>query len=150
LKSPNWKQSKPSQTGRGATPALKGWPSRISAQTSLFTNKSVDLSDFSSMFLSMTYTILEGNGTSAEVFKTENTENAWFEALNYLGYKIKYDSSIAEDEVKEYSLFDSDGDLILRFFETFVENACVYALTDLGYSVEEGDLLADKIVQVSF
>jgi hypothetical protein len=47
-------------------------------------------------------------------------------------------------------LMDSNDDKILSFFESWFENACLYALTDLGYSVEEGDLLADKIVQVSF
>ena len=98
----------------------------------------------------MTYTILEGNGDSAETFETENTENAWHEALHYLGYGLKFDTCIPEDEVKEYFLLDSDGDLILRFFETFPENASVYALTDLGYSVEEGDLMQNKIIQVSF
>jgi Holliday junction resolvasome RuvABC DNA-binding subunit len=98
----------------------------------------------------MTYTILEGNGDSAETFETENTENAWFEALNYLGYSLKYDTSIAEEDVKEYIVLDNDGLKVLSFFETFVENACVYALTDLGYSVEEGDLMQNKIIQVSF
>jgi hypothetical protein len=98
----------------------------------------------------MTYTIINDLEKTSEIFHPEGFENIYCEVLNYLGYYLSFDNSSDNGDVKEYNLMDSNDDKILSFFESWFENACLYALTDLGYSVEEGDLLADKIVQVSF
>jgi hypothetical protein len=98
----------------------------------------------------MTYTIINDLEKTAELFEG-NEETVFCDVLNYLGYYLKFDNSLDSSDVKEYTLVDSNDDKILAFFESFFENACLYALTDLGYSVDEGDwVTADNVIIGSF
>lgn len=97
----------------------------------------------------MTYTITNDLEKTAELFEG-NEETIFCEALNYLGYYLKFDNSVDNGDVKEYHLVDSNDDLILSFFESWFETACLYALTDLGYSVDEGDWVPNNIIVGSF
>lgn len=81
-------------------------------------------------------------------------KDCWFEqALIWLGFHLERTDGecidLDDDSVKEYSLLDSsDNSLVFSFFDSFYENACLKALTELGYSVEEVD--DSNIVQVDF
>ena len=98
----------------------------------------------------MTYTITDDNQKTTELFEA-NEETVFCDVLNYLGYYLKFDTSLDDSDVKEYTLVDSNDDKIFSFFESFFENACLYALTDLGYSVDEGDwVTADNVIVGSF
>jgi hypothetical protein len=87
----------------------------------------------------MTYEIT--NEDSSE-FVDLNPREAYEQALNHLGFHLTYADGTPVltdgDDVKEFSLIDSnDNSLVFKFFEGWYENACLKALTELGFSVVE-------------
>lgn len=88
----------------------------------------------------MTYTITNEDGSELVDL---NPREAYEQALNYLGFYLTYADGTPiltdGDDIKEFSLYDSSNSLIFNFFEGWYENACLRALTDLGFSVDEGD-----------
>ncbi len=82
-----------------------------------------------------------------------NSREAFEQALNHLGFYLTYSDGTPiltdGDDIKEFALIDSsDNSLVFNFFEGWYENACLKALTELGYSVYEEH--PENIVQVSF
>ena len=100
----------------------------------------------------MTYTIT--NEDSSELVDL-NPREAYEQALNYLGFYLTYaDGSpilTDGDDIREFSVYDSSNTLLFNFFEGWYENACLRALTDLGFSVDEGDWVTPtNLIQASF
>ncbi len=100
----------------------------------------------------MTYTITNENDNITELVDL-NPREAFEQALNHLGFYLTLSDGTPiltdGDDIKEFALIDSsDNSLVFNFFEGWYENACLKALTELGYSVEEEHV--DNIVQVSF
>ena len=100
----------------------------------------------------MTYTIINETENSTESVDL-NPREAFEQALNHLGFYLTLSDGTPiltdGDDIKEFALIDSsDNSLVFNFFEGWYENACLKALTELGYSVEEEHI--ENIVQVSF
>ena len=98
----------------------------------------------------MTYKIT--NEETSE-FVELDSEIVYEQALNHLGFYLTLaDKSPMigdSDEIKEYALMDStDNTLVFNFFEGWHENACLKALTELGYSVEEQQI--QNVLHVTF
>ena len=95
----------------------------------------------------MTYEIT--NEDSSE-FVELNPEDAYSQALAHVGFYLKrtdgQDLSQDSDDVKEFAVIDwSDNSLVFKFMEGWYENACLKALTELGFSVVENE--PENIVQ---
>ena len=89
----------------------------------------------------MTYTITNETENTTELMDL-NPREAFEQALNHLGFYLTYSDGTPiltdGDDIKEFSLIDSsDNSLVFNFFEGWYENACLKALTELGYSVDE-------------
>ena len=87
----------------------------------------------------MTYEIT--NEDSVELVDL-NPEDAYSQALAHVGFYLKrtdgQDLSQDSDDIKEFMLIDwSDSSLVFKFMEGWYENACLKALTELGFSVVE-------------
>ena len=98
----------------------------------------------------MTYKIT--NEETSE-FVEFDSEIVYEQALNHLGFYLTLaDKSPMigdSDEIKEYALMDStDNTLVFNFFEGWHENACLKALSELGYSVEQEH--PENIIQFAF
>ncbi|MFZ9657891.1 MAG: hypothetical protein ACO29Z_04310 [Crocinitomicaceae bacterium] len=92
-------------------------------------------------FISMTYAIRNSSDDSTE-YTELNAEDAYSQALAHVGFYLKrtdgQDLSQDSDDIKEFMVIDwSDSTLVFKFMEGWYENACLKALTELGYSVEE-------------
>jgi hypothetical protein len=88
----------------------------------------------------MTYTITFEDTT--ETIEIENSEYLYSDALAHVGYFLKTENQYDSSDIKDYTLVDVNGDFVWAFKEGFFENACLTALTELGYSVDEGDWIA--------
>jgi len=89
----------------------------------------------------MTYTITNETENTTELMDL-NPREAFEQALNHLGFYLTYSDGTPiltdGDEIREFSLIDSsDNSLVFNFFEGWYENACLKALTELGYSVDK-------------
>jgi hypothetical protein len=89
----------------------------------------------------MTYKITNETEGSTE-YVDLNPREAFEQALNHLGFYLTYSDGTPiltdGDDIKEFALIDSsDNSLVFNLFEGWYENACLKALTELGYSVEE-------------
>jgi hypothetical protein len=85
----------------------------------------------------MTYTIINEQEKTTELFEGDS-ETIFSDALAHLGYFLQFSGEDSVD-IKEYNCVDVNGDLVFSFLDGFYENACLYALTELDYSVDEGD-----------
>lgn len=62
------------------------------------------------------------------------------EALDYLGFRIEPKFSDCDDKVRQYFLIENEtGNEIWNFFDYYHENACLTALTELGYTLYEDE-----------
>jgi hypothetical protein len=104
-------------------------------------------------FISMRHTIINTQeGTYLEM-DCEADQSA-SQALAFIGFYLKRsdgkDLSQDSDEIKEFVCVDwSDYSVVFKFLEGWYENACLKALTELGYSVEEADQ-PENVIQFSF
>jgi len=88
----------------------------------------------------MTYTITFDGGM--DTLEVENANYLYSDALAHAGYFLKTENQYDSSDIKDYTLVDVNGDFVWAFKEGFFENACLTALTELGYSVDEGDWIA--------
>lgn len=100
----------------------------------------------------MTYKITNETEGSTE-YVDLNPRETFEQALNHLGFYLTYSDGTPiltdGDDIKEFALIDSsDNSLVFNFFEGWYENACLKALTELGYSIDEEH--PDNIIQGSF
>lgn len=89
----------------------------------------------------------------SEEYVDLNPREAFEQALNHLGFYLTDADGLPiltdGDKIKQFNLMDStDNTLVFSFFEGWYENACLKALTELGYSVEEEEIA--NVVQVTF
>ena len=85
----------------------------------------------------MTYTItFEGTDETIDI---ENPEYLYSDILGHVGYFLKTDDQYDSSNIKDYTLVDVNGDFVWAFKEGWFESAALTALTELGYSVDEGD-----------
>jgi len=62
------------------------------------------------------------------------------EALGYVGFRLEPKVSNDDDKVRQFFLIENEtGNEIWNFFDYYYENACLAALTELGYSLYEGE-----------
>ena len=113
---------------------------------------SVALLLVSDRFISMTYAIRNTQENSVE-YTELNQEDAYSQALAHVGFYLKrtdgQDLSQDSDDIKEFMVIDwNDSTLVFKFMEGWYENACLKALTELGYSVEEEQ--PENILHVTF
>lgn len=87
----------------------------------------------------MTYTITNDLEKTAETIEIENSEYVYSDALAHVGYFLKTEDQYDSSDIRDYTLVDVNGDFVWAFKEGWFENACLTALTELGYSVDEGD-----------
>ena len=87
----------------------------------------------------MTYTITNDLEKTAETIEIENSEYVYSDALAHVGYFLKTEDQYDSSDFRDYTLVDVNGDFVWAFKEGWFENACLTALTELGYSVDEGD-----------
>ncbi len=85
----------------------------------------------------MTYTITFED--TAETIEIENSECIHSDALAHVGYFLKTENQFDSSDIRDYTLVDVNGDFVWAFKEGYFENACLAALTELGYFVDEGD-----------
>jgi hypothetical protein len=85
----------------------------------------------------MTYTITFED--TAETIEIENSEYVYSDALGHVGYFLKTEDQYDSSNIKDYIVVDVNGDFVWSFKEGWFENAALTALTELGYSVDEGD-----------
>jgi hypothetical protein len=88
----------------------------------------------------MTYTIIFDGGM--DTIEVNDINYLYSDALAHAGYFLKTDNQFDSSDIKDYTLVDVNGDFVWAFKEGFFENACLTALTELGYSVDEGDWIA--------
>ena len=99
----------------------------------------------------MTYKITNETEGSTE-YVDLNPREVFEQVLNYLGFYLTLSDGTPiltdGDDIKEFALIDSsDNSLVFNFFEGWYENACLKALTELGYSIDEEH--PDNIIQFS-
>ena len=87
----------------------------------------------------MTYTITNDLEKTAETIEIENSEYVYSDSLAHVGYFLKTEDQYDSSDIRDYTLVDVNGDFVWAFKEGWFENACLTALTELGYSVDEGD-----------
>lgn len=95
----------------------------------------------------MTYEITNEDSSQ---FVELNPEDAYSQALAHVGFYLKrldgQDLSQDSDDIKEFMVMDwSDNSLVFKFMEGWYENACLKALTELGFSVVENE--PENIIQ---
>ena len=68
----------------------------------------------------------------------DSAQSAEEQALTHLGFRVEPKSS--SDAIKDYYIVDKDDGIEIHSFRDFsYDNACVFALTVLGYSLYEGE-----------
>lgn len=89
----------------------------------------------------MTYTITNDEGTMDSI-EVENIDTLYADALAHAGFFLKTDDQYDSSNIKDYIVVDVNGDFVFTFKEGWFENACLTALTELGFSIDEGDWIA--------
>ena len=76
----------------------------------------------------------------SEIVLDIEPDNANEIALKELGYSVRCFETVDSDEIKQYNCIDdSDNSVVFYFYDGWKENACLMALTELGYDLSEGD-----------
>ena len=86
------------------------------------------------------YTLIEDDTSFQEqvMIDKESPQTPEEQALTHLGFRVEPKS--LSDEIKDYFIVDKDDGLEIHSFRDFsYDNACVFALTVLGYSLYEGE-----------
>jgi hypothetical protein len=62
------------------------------------------------------------------------------EALDYVGFRLEPKVSDDDHKVRQFFLIENEtGNEIWNFFDYYYENACLTALTELGYTLFEDE-----------
>jgi len=86
------------------------------------------------------YTLIEDDTSFQEevMINKESEQTPEEQALTHLGFRVEPKSS--SDEIREYFIVDKDDGVQIHSFKDYsYDNACVFALTVLGYSLYEGE-----------
>ena len=98
------------------------------------------------------YTLIEDDTSFQEevMIDKDSAQSAEEQALTHLGFRVEPKSS--SDAIKDYYIVDKDDGIEIHSFRDFSDdNACIFALSVLGYSLYEGEaelnfLPADNIL----
>lgn len=86
------------------------------------------------------YTLIEDDTSFQENISVDidSSQTPEEQALTHLGFRVEPKSS--SDEIREYFIVDKDDGVEIHSFKDFsYDNACVFALSVLGYTLYEGE-----------
>jgi hypothetical protein len=89
----------------------------------------------------MRYTLFHTDGEIAEIMNLES-QNPYEEVLARLDFRVECvnEDFIDSDEVKEFRVIDAtDESEVCTFLSSWYENACIEALSEIGYQLDVGD-----------
>jgi len=86
------------------------------------------------------YTLIEDDTSFQEevMIDKDSAETAEEQALRHLGFRVEPKNT--SDQIKDYYIVDKDDGVEIHSFRDFsYDNACIFALSVLGYSLYEGE-----------